>query len=41
MTSSEERLKSQLLQHVNTGETGQVIDVFNEDDGEHVEIFIG
>jgi hypothetical protein len=31
---------SQILQHVNTGETGQVVDVFDEDDGEHVEIFI-
>jgi hypothetical protein len=31
---------SQFLQQVNTGETGQVVDVYDEDDGEHVEIFI-
>jgi hypothetical protein len=30
----------QILQQANTGETGQVVDVFDEDDGEHVEIFI-
>jgi hypothetical protein len=30
----------QLLQFINSGETGQMVDVVNDDDGEHVEIFI-
>ena len=30
----------QLLQFINSGETGQMVDVVNEDDGEHVEVFI-
>lgn len=30
----------QLIQFINSGETGQMVDVVNEEDGEHVEIFI-
>lgn len=31
---------AQLMQFVNSGETGQVVDVYDNDDGEHVEVFI-
>ena len=31
---------SQLIEFINSGETGQMVDVVNEEDGEHVEIFI-
>jgi hypothetical protein len=31
---------SQLLEYIHSGETGQVLDVFDEEDGEHVEVFI-
>ncbi len=30
----------QLMQYVNSGETGQVVDVVDEKDGEHVEVFV-
>ncbi len=30
----------QLMQHLNSGETGQIIDVYNDDENEHVEVFI-
>jgi hypothetical protein len=30
----------QLIQFINSGETGQMVDVINDDDGEHVEVFI-
>lgn len=30
----------QLIEFINSGETGQMVDVVNEDDGEHVEVFI-
>ena len=31
---------SQLTQYLNSGETGQIVDVYDEEDGEHVEVFI-
>jgi len=31
---------AQLMDYIRSGETGQIIDVFDEEDGEHVEIFI-
>jgi hypothetical protein len=30
----------QLTQFINSGETGKIVDVFDEEDGEHVEVFI-
>ena len=30
----------QLAELIQTGETGQIVDVFDEEDGEHVEVFI-
>jgi hypothetical protein len=30
----------QLMQYINSGETGQVVDVMDDEDGEHVEVFI-
>ena len=30
----------QLLTFINSGEIGQVVDVMDEEDGEHVEVFI-
>jgi hypothetical protein len=30
----------QLLSYINSGEVGQVVDVLDEEDGEHVEVFI-
>jgi len=30
----------QLLHHLNSGESGKIVDVYNDDDGEHVEVFI-
>lgn len=30
----------ELMQHLNSGETGKIVDVFDEEDGEHVEVFI-
>jgi hypothetical protein len=29
-----------LMQHLNSGETGRIIDVYNDEQGEHVEVFI-
>jgi hypothetical protein len=29
-----------LTQIINSGELGQIVDVYNDDDGEHVEVFI-
>ena len=31
---------AQLMDYIHSGETGQVLDVFDEEDGEHVEVFI-
>lgn len=31
---------SQLTQYLNSGEVGQIVDVYDEEDGEHVEVFI-
>ena len=31
---------SQLTEFINSGEVGKVVDVFDEEDGEHVEVFI-
>ena len=31
---------TQLMDYIHSGETGQVLDVFDEEDGEHVEVFI-
>ena len=31
---------NQLRQFVNSGETGQVFDVYDDEDGEHIEVFI-
>jgi hypothetical protein len=31
---------AQLMDYIRSGETGQVLDVFDEEDGEHVEVFI-
>jgi len=30
----------QLMQYINSGETGQIVDVYDDEDGEHVEVFI-
>ena len=30
----------ELMQHLNSGEVGKIVDVFDEADGEHVEVFI-
>ncbi len=30
----------QLMQIIESGETGQIVDVFDEEDGEHVEVFL-
>jgi hypothetical protein len=30
----------ELMQHLNSGETGKIVDVYDEEDGEHVEVFI-
>lgn len=30
----------QLMQIIESGEVGQIVDVFDEDDGEHVEVFL-
>ncbi len=30
----------QLMEYVHSGETGKVVDVFDDEDGEHVEVFI-
>ena len=30
----------QLMQYLNAGETGKIVDVYDEEDGEHVEVFI-
>lgn len=29
-----------LMQHIRSGETGQIVDVIDDQDGEHVEVFI-
>ena len=31
---------TQLAELIQSGETGQIVDVFDEDDGEHVEVFV-
>lgn len=31
---------NQLMQFINSGEVGKVVDVYDENDGEHVEVFI-
>ncbi|MDD5369882.1 MAG: hypothetical protein PHQ40_12415 [Anaerolineaceae bacterium] len=31
---------AQLMQSINSGETGQIFDVYDDEDGEHVEVFI-
>ena len=31
---------NELMTFINSGETGQIVDVVDEDDGEHVEVFI-
>jgi hypothetical protein len=31
---------SQLAELIQSGETGQIVDVFDEEDGEHVEVFV-
>lgn len=31
---------SQLMEHIQSGETGQVVDVYDDEDGEHVEVFL-
>jgi hypothetical protein len=31
---------NQLMQIIESGEIGQIVDVFDEDDGEHVEVFL-
>ncbi|HZW02675.1 MAG TPA: hypothetical protein VFF68_02010 [Anaerolineaceae bacterium] len=31
---------SQLMQYIQAGETGQVVDVYDDEDGEHVEVFL-
>lgn len=31
---------SVLTEYINSGETGQIVDVFDDEDGEHVEVFI-
>ncbi len=31
---------AQLMEFINSGETGRVMDVFDENDGEHVEVFL-
>ena len=30
----------QLMQYIQSGETGQIVDVYDDEDGEHVEVFI-
>ena len=30
----------QLMQIIESGEVGQIVDVYDEDDGEHVEVFL-
>jgi len=30
----------QLMHYLNSGETGKIVDVYDEEDGEHVEVFI-
>ncbi len=30
----------QLMHYVNSGETGQIVDVYDDENGEHVEVFI-
>jgi len=32
--------QQQLMAFINSGETGKVVDVFDDEDGEHVEVFI-
>lgn len=29
-----------LMEHIESGETGQVVDVYDDEDGEHVEVFL-
>jgi len=31
---------STLTEYINSGDTGQIVDVFDDEDGEHVEVFI-
>ena len=31
---------TRLMEHLNSGEVGKIIDVFDDEDGEHVEVFI-
>lgn len=31
---------SQLMQHIQSGDTGQIVDVTDEEDGEHVQVFL-
>ena len=31
---------SQLMTYIESGEVGQIVDVYDEEDGEHVEVFI-
>jgi hypothetical protein len=31
---------AELMQIIESGEVGQIVDVFDEDDGEHVEVFL-
>jgi hypothetical protein len=31
---------TQLAEVIQSGEVGQIVDVFDEDDGEHVEVFV-
>jgi hypothetical protein len=30
----------ELMQYIQTGEVGQIVDVFDDEDGEHIEVFI-
>jgi hypothetical protein len=30
----------QIMQHLSSGETGKIIDIYNDDEGEHVQVFI-
>ena len=31
---------TELTQYLNSGEVGQIVDVYDDEDGEHVEVFI-
>jgi hypothetical protein len=30
----------ELNRYINSGETGQIVDVYDDEDGEHVEVFL-